>query len=86
MSFSTIREWPMDHVYTETKQIYFNSQKGWNMSRKLTRVEMDFPMTTQEPVEQVNATDMVIMTVPTMRQKTFCPTLTIVEVPLEVPV
>ena len=54
------------------------------MSRKLKRVEMDFSMTTQEPVEQVKATEVVIMTVLTMIQTTICPTLTIIEVPLQV--
>ena len=54
------------------------------MSRKLKRVEMDFSMTTQEPVAQVKATEVVITTVLTLIQTTFCPTLTIVKVPLQV--
>jgi hypothetical protein len=76
----------MHHVYTETKQTSSNYQKRWSMSRKLNRVEMDYSMTTQEPVEQVNATEVVIITVLTVIQTTFCLTLTIVEVPLQVPV
>jgi hypothetical protein len=54
------------------------------MLRKLKWVEIDFSMTTQEPVEQVKATEAVIMTVLMMIQTTFCPTLTIIEVPLQV--
>jgi len=77
---------PTHHVYTETKQTSLNYQKRRNMSRKLKRVEMDFSMTTQESVELVKATEVVIMTVLTMIQTTFCPTLTIVEVPLQVQV
>jgi hypothetical protein len=45
--------------------------------------EMDFSMTTQEPVEQVKAMEMVIMTVLTMIQITICPTLITVEVSLQ---
>jgi hypothetical protein len=56
------------------------------MSRKLKWVEMDFPMTMQKPVEQVTATEVVIMTVLTMIQITICPTLTTVEVSLQVQV
>jgi hypothetical protein len=53
----------------------------------LKRVEMDFSMTTQEPVEQVKAMEVVIMTVLTMIQmKPICPTLTTVEVSLQVQV
>ena len=47
---------------------------------------MDYSMTTQEPVEQVKATEVVIMTLVTMIVTTFCPTLTIVEVPVQVQV
>jgi hypothetical protein len=47
---------------------------------------MDFSMTTQEPVEQVKATEVVMMTVLRIIQTTFCPTLTIIEVPLPVQV
>ena len=75
---------PTHPVYTETQQTSLNYQKGQTMSRKLKRVEMDFSMTTQESVEQVKYTEVMIMTVLTMIQTTFCPTLTIVEVPLQV--
>jgi hypothetical protein len=54
------------------------------MSKKLKRVEMDFSMTTQEPVQQVKAMEVVIMTVLTSIQTTLCPTLTVIEVPLQV--
>jgi hypothetical protein len=47
-------------------------------------MEMDFSMTMQEPVEQVKATEVVIMTVLTMIQTTICPTLSTVEVSLQV--
>jgi hypothetical protein len=77
---------PTHHVYMETKQTSLNYQKRQNMSRKLKRVEMDCSMTTQEPVEQVKATEVVIMTVLTMIQITICPTLTTVEVSLQVQV
>ena len=77
---------PTHHAYTETKQTSLSYQKRQNMSRKLKRVEMDFSMTTQEPVEQVQATEVVIMTVLTMIQITICPTLTTVEVSLQVQV
>ena len=52
----------------------------------MKRMEMDFSMTTQETVEQVKATEVVIMTVLTMIQITICPTLTTVEVSLKVQV
>ena len=57
---------PTHHAYTETKQTSWSYQKRQNMSGKLKRVAMDFSMTTQEPVEQVKATEVVIMTVLTM--------------------
>ena len=75
---------PMHHVYKETKQTSLNYQKRRNMSRKLKWVEMDFSMTAQEPVEQVKATEVVIMTVLTMIQPTICPTT--IEVSLQVQV
>jgi hypothetical protein len=84
MSFSTRRGMPTHHVYRETKQTSLNYQKRRNMSRKLNWVEMDFYITTQEPVEQVKATEVVIMTVLTMIQNTICPTT--VEVSLQVQV
>jgi hypothetical protein len=86
MSFSTRRGMPTHHVYTETKQTSLNYQKRQNMSRKLKRVEMDFSMTMQETGEYVKAMEIVIMTVLTMIQITICPTLTTVEVSLQVEV
>jgi len=95
MSFSTRKGMPMLHAYKETKQTSLSYQKRRNISRKSTveidftkhitmkRVEMDFSMTTQEPVEQVKAMEMVIMTVLTMIQTTICPTLTTVKVSLQ---
>ena len=77
---------PTHHVYMETKQTSLNYQKRQNISRKLKRAGMDFSMTTQEPVKQVKPTEVVIMTVPTMIQTTFCLTPTIVKVPLQVQV
>ena len=85
----------MLHAYNETKQTSLSYQKRRNISRKSTveidfpkhitmkRVEMDFSMTTQEPVEQVKAMEMVIMTVLTMIQTTIRPTLTTVKVSLQ---
>jgi hypothetical protein len=84
MSFLTRRGMPTHHAYTETKQTSLSYQKRQNMLKKLNRVEMDFSMTTQEPVEQVKATEVVIMTVLTMIQTTICPTT--VEVSLQVQV
>jgi len=75
---------PTHHAYTETKQTSLSYQTRQNMSRKLKRVEMDFSMTMQEPVEQVKATEVVIMTVLTIMQTTICPT--IVEISLQVKV
>jgi hypothetical protein len=66
MSLLTRRGMPMQDVSTETKQTSLNYQKRQNMSRKLKRVEMDFSMTMEEPVEQVKAMEVVIMTVLTM--------------------
>jgi hypothetical protein len=86
MSFLTRRGMPTHNVYTETEHTSLNYQMSQNMARKLKQVEMDFSITTQEPVEQVKATEEVIITVPTMIQTTFCPTLTIVKVPLHVQV
>jgi len=77
---------PTHHAYTETKQTSSSYQNRQNMSRKLKRVEMDFSMTTQELAEQVKATEVVIMTVLTMIQITICPTVTTVEVSLQVQV
>jgi hypothetical protein len=54
--------------------------------KTMKRVEMDFSMTTQESVEQAKATEMVIMTVLTIIQITIYPTLTTVEVSLQVQV
>jgi hypothetical protein len=81
-------------AYKETKQTSLSTQQRRNISRKLTvemdfskhrtmkQVEMDFCITTQEPVEQVKAMEVVIMTVLTMIQTTICPMLTTVEVSL----
>jgi len=76
----------MHHIYTETKQTSLHYEQRLNMLRKLKRVEMEFPMTTQEPVDQVKPMEMVITLVLTKVQTTSCLTLTIVEVPLEVQV
>ena len=85
----------MLHAYKETKQTSSSCQKRRTISRKSTvemdfskhktmkQVEMDFSMTTQEPVEQVKAMDMIIVIVLTMIQTTICPTLTTVEVSLQ---
>jgi len=70
------------HVHMETKQTSLSYQKRQNMLRKLKWLEMDFTMTTQEPVEQVKATEVVIMAVRMMEQTTFCRTLSMDEVPL----
>jgi hypothetical protein len=98
MSFSTRRGMPTLTAYKETKQTSLSYQKRRNISRKSTvemdfskqktmiRVAMDCSMTTQEPVEQVKATEVVIMTGLTMIQTTICPTLTTVEVSLQVQV
>jgi len=56
------------------------------MLRKLKRVEMDFSMTTQEPIEQVKAMEVVFMTLLMMIQTTICRTLTTVKVSLQVEV
>ena len=77
---------PTDHVYTETKQTSLNYQKRRNMSRKLKRVAMHFSFTMQEPVKQVKVMEVVIKSVLTIIQTTFCPTLTRVEVSLQVQV
>jgi hypothetical protein len=61
-------------------------EMDFSKHKTMKRVEMDFSMTTQETVEQVNTTEMVIMTVPTMIQITICLTLTTVEVSLQVQV
>jgi hypothetical protein len=58
----------------ETKQTSLNYQKKPNISRKLKRVEIYFSMTTQEPVQQEKATEVLIMTGLTMIQTTICPT------------
>ena len=77
---------PTHHVYTETKQPSLNYQKRQSMFRKLKQLEKEFSMITQEPVEQVKATEVVIMTVLMIIQTTFCPTLKIVGIPLQVQV
>jgi hypothetical protein len=89
---------PTLHAYKETKQTSLSYQKRRNISWKLTvemnfsklktmkRVETDFSMTTQEPVELVTATEVVIITVLRIIQTTICPTLTSIEVSLQVQV
>jgi len=52
------------------------------MLTKWKQVDIDFSMSTQEPVEQEKATEVVIMTVLTMIQTTMC--LTTVEVSVQV--
>jgi hypothetical protein len=67
-------------------------EMDFSKHKKLKQVEMDFSkhqtmnfsMTTQETVEQVKATEVVIMTGLTMIQITICPMLTTVEVSLQV--
>jgi hypothetical protein len=83
---------PTLHAYKETKQTALRYQERRNVSRKSTVamgfskhktinwMETDFSMTTQEPVEQVNAIEVVIMIVLTMIQTTICPTLTTFDV------
>jgi plastocyanin domain-containing protein len=80
MSISTRRGMPMHHVYMETKQTSLNYEKRWNISSKSKQVEMNFSMTTVERLEQVQAMEVVILSVKTMIQTTFCPMMTIVEV------
>jgi len=96
MSFETRRGIPTLHVYLETIETSLSYQKKDDISRKLAvemdfskhktmnRVEMDVSMTTEEQVHQVKATEVVIMTVLTMIPITICPTLTTVEVSLQV--
>jgi hypothetical protein len=47
------------------------------------RVEMDFSMTTQVPVKQVQAKKVVILTILRMIQTTMCTTLTTFKVTLQ---
>jgi hypothetical protein len=84
MSNVTRRGMPTHHVYMETKQTSLSYQKRQNILRKLKRMEMDFSMTMQEPLEQVKAMEVEIMTVLAMIQTTIC--LTNVEVALQVQV
>jgi hypothetical protein len=85
-------------VYPETTQISLSYQMRLNISRKLAvqmefskhktmkQMDMDLSMAMQETVDHVKATEVVIMTVLTMIQITICPTLTTVEVSLQVEV
>jgi hypothetical protein len=66
MSFLTKKGMPTDHADMETKQTTLCNPKRENMSRRFEQVEMHFSITTQEPVEQVKAMEVVIMTVLTM--------------------
>jgi hypothetical protein len=52
--------------------------------KTMKRVEMDFSMTTQEPVEQVKGMEVVIMTVLMMTHNSVGPTLTAMEVSMHV--
>jgi hypothetical protein len=70
---------PTHHSYMETKQTSLNYQKSQTMSRKVKWVEVYISLTRQEPVEVVNAMDVVMMTVQAMIPSTFCLTLTILE-------
>jgi hypothetical protein len=56
------------------------------MSKKLKQVKIDFSVTTHESVNQAKATKLIIMTVLTMILTRFCPTVTIIEVHLQVQV
>jgi hypothetical protein len=67
----------------ETKQTSLSNQKRQNMTMKLQRVEMNISMTTQEPVEQVNTTEVVIITVLLSIQTTICMSLTTINVRLQ---
>jgi len=90
---------PTLQAYKDTKRTSLSYQKRRNIMRESTvemdfskhktsmeRAEMDISMNTQETVEQVKATQVVIMTVLTMIQTTICPMLTIVEVSQQVQV
>jgi len=89
-----MRKMPMSHPYTIwTSSGYQKSQNIWRKStaemdfskhKTLKQIEIDFSMTTQEPVELVKATEVVIIIVLTLIQITVCPTA--VEVSLKVPV
>jgi hypothetical protein len=74
---------PTHHAYMETKQTSLSNQKRQNMTMKLQRVEMNISMTTQEPVEQVNTTEVVIITVLLSIQTTICMSLTTINVRLQ---
>jgi hypothetical protein len=70
-----------------TMEMDFSKHKTMKQEHKtMKQVETDFSMTTQETVEQVKATEVVIMTVLTMIQITLCLTLTTVEGSLQVQV
>ena len=60
MSFLTRRGLPTHHAYMETELTSLSYQKRQNMSRKLKPAEMDFSMTTQEPVEQTTICPTII--------------------------
>jgi hypothetical protein len=68
-----------------TVEMDFSNHKTIKQEHKtMKRMEMDFSITTQETVEQVKATEEVILPVLTMIQITFCLTLTSSEVYLQV--
>jgi hypothetical protein len=54
--------------------------------KTMKRMEMEYIMTTEKPVDQVKAMEIVIMTVLLMIQITLSPMLTTGEVSLEDPV
>jgi hypothetical protein len=95
MIFLTRNGMPTLYASKETNQTTLSYQKRWNISRKSTvemdfskhntmkHMEIDFSMITQEPVKQVYAMEVVIMTVLMMIQTTIYPTLTTVELSVQ---
>jgi len=61
-------------------------EMDFSKHKTLKRLKMRFSMTMQGTVEQVKATEVLIMTVLMMIQTTICLTLTTVEVSLRVDV
>ena len=74
-----IFELPEETEYIQKSTVEMDFSKH----NTVKQVEMDFSITMQEPVEQVKAMEVVIMTVLTMIQITICPTLTTVKVSLQ---
>jgi len=85
--YKTKKQVEMDFSEYKTKK---QVEMDFSEYKTKKRVEMDFSMTTQQPVERVQATDVVIMAVLMMMllmATTICPTLTkAVEVSLHVQV